>query len=380
MVVTSMVGWRSLGGRPASFILVLDHTGPTCPSALMVMSIVDLLVSKIAVHLDDFVDIVALSRVCLASRRALSMKHPDFAAFRMAMAPFGRSYSPEEWKRRASEAIAKNCAFALFKFLGARLRAADRPPYATAVMKLVLSSRVGVSLTDDHKERVLAFCQNAFRWSWDMVKYCAWDKYTSRRQSAVVVANPDLAPELFIRLVGKDRIEGQTTRETESGYFGIFSANKAAIYAGVPLAVFQVFIERTYHETTPELAVDTANCVQMLSRTIFSPNPELLVYAIDWVSRMRPRDLHIFVNRLVSRNKIRRNEARIKHFVCPAALDILKARGLVDLKNEQNGLRLLVLYRHLYEEVHNITDSSIRLEQCQAEIQWYETNLGAKRN
>jgi hypothetical protein len=349
----------------------------------MVMSLGDVLVSKIAVHLDDFVDIVALSRVCLASRRALSMKHPDFAAFRTAMAPFGRSYSPEEWKRRASEAIAKNCAFALFKFLGARLPPADRPEYATAVMNRVLVLRIGVHLTDDTRERTLAFCKNTYKWSWHMLKYCPWKKKRCRRQSAVIISNPDLAVDLFKRLTAKDSGtgEGGLAYATKSDFFDICAVIKAAIYTGVPLPVFQAFFESVHGSALPEMAKNVRDQAEMLSRTIFSPNPELLVYALDRVTRLCPMNIYMFIDRLVDRKKMARegHNALVKHFVSPAALDILKERVIIDFK-DQNAFRLVVMYHNLLHEVPFITHSSSRLERCQSEIEWYEKNLGAKRN
>jgi hypothetical protein len=369
LVVTNMVGWRTLGGRPASSILVLDHVGPTCPSALAVMKIGDLLVGKIAVHLDDFVDIVALSRVCLASRRALTMKHPDFAAFRMALAPFDKPHSPNDWKRRACDLIARNCAFSFFRFLGERLPMDSRRlDYATTVMKTVLVSRVGVSLTDDHRERVLAFCENAFRWSWAMLQNVFAENGVHRRQAAVVVSNPNLAVELFRRV-----------NKNDAYLFAARSAIKAAIYQGVPLPVFRELFELVHDEKDPLIANEKAHQCAMLSRTVFSPNPELLVYALDRVKRTSPIDMGMFIDRLAGRRRMpnQGENTTVKHFVAPATLDVLNEHGIINLAGP-NGLRLTVLYMNLVEEVKVITNSA-NLKRCQEEIEWFKTNLGAKK-
>lgn len=324
----------------------------TCVSALTVFSTKDLVIGCLIPLLDQFEDILALSRICGATRSILARHCREFAAFRLVLAPFGRSYSIDEWNRRAAPIIGNHGALRLYYYMTVR--------YALPMESVLLHALSHGTLLG--REEALHFCEQIVN-EHVALGLCGktYDAEKEKRRAALAFCRgPDDAIEIHKRLLS---------------HWKFVSAShmvSSAIRAAVPVEVFLYFADITRAEYSLYQGGDVpcrTEIAFLCKKALYGRSVEIMECVINRFDKM------LVITSV--RKYLFKHAREKKHAIAPEMLDLLVARDIITFNDASEfGRPALDTVRALLAALVRVNDPNARAALAR-EHDWWHAKIKA---
>lgn len=340
----------------------------TDPAAMGVFSTSDIVASCLLPYLDEFEDVLALSRLCVRTRAILQKRSADFIAFREIIAPFGRSHSIDEWRNREVKLIGSCGAFLLYKYVMQRYTS---PQLLGQQIPVASVERILLPALDPNQTRLsrsdaFSFCKRVFQEYRNSRRFTSYGICETGKARARVV---------FCR-GGADAVE----LHKQIFYFPEFAEPSylvgCAIKTGVDVTVLAYFADnyQSFLRTFSKHHDVASSENFVLSKVVRTPNPEQVTYVLDRLARLYPNYPSQCADRLYA-------EGREEKFaVLPATLEILSSRGFIQRGMETR--RIINLHHRLYNKklFFNSRDSLQAHRAICAEYEWWDAWIKSEFN